>query len=149
MSLNDRAGQSADTPHHMPADAGVYKYKEKFFALHDKYEHASAIRRGHEAALAAAQAKLKDLQAECDMLLDTLATEPALLHYLEQMPPAAPAPAARPRHRPRPARTRAAPAASSSTSSAHAPAPSYHAAPVPVASGHGHAPQPPHVPHAK
>jgi len=64
------------------------QYKEKFHALREKFDHVTAIHRDHENELEAAQSKLKNLQAECDMLLDNIAMyEPYLTQYVDREQP--------------------------------------------------------------
>ncbi|KAF8587826.1 hypothetical protein K439DRAFT_1613985 [Ramaria rubella] len=93
LPINSPLSDSVE-PQHMQAEAT--QYKERFFALQERYERVSAIHRDHETAFETAQTKLKSLQAECDMLLDSIAThvpsQPTLLYWLDQVQGPRPAP---------------------------------------------------------
>ncbi|RDB18450.1 hypothetical protein Hypma_000263 [Hypsizygus marmoreus] len=65
------------------------RYKEKFLALRERYEHVNAVHDERVEALDLAAAKIKRLQQENDLLLDAIYTaSPTLIHLVT--PPAPP-----------------------------------------------------------
>ncbi|KDQ19447.1 hypothetical protein BOTBODRAFT_170549 [Botryobasidium botryosum FD-172 SS1] len=67
------------------------KYKDKFYTLREKYDVVNTARETHLREITLAQSKLKKLQAECDLLLDTIALsatgQPSLNTFLTQASP--------------------------------------------------------------
>ncbi|KAF8325399.1 uncharacterized protein EI90DRAFT_3072726 [Cantharellus anzutake] len=72
----------------MPSNPRVNKHKEKFYELRTKYENVSNINTQRQQELAASNAKLRKLQDECGVILDTMAfkaaSEPTLAPYLQR-----------------------------------------------------------------
>ncbi|EIN06202.1 hypothetical protein PUNSTDRAFT_54475 [Punctularia strigosozonata HHB-11173 SS5] len=65
------------------------RYKEKFHSLRERYDQVNAQHETYVRELATADAKMKRLQAECELLLDAVAlaapAQPTLMQYL--LPP--------------------------------------------------------------
>ncbi|KAF7794977.1 hypothetical protein EIP86_006120 [Pleurotus ostreatoroseus] len=86
LSVDTRVVQSSQ----MSAVQRGSRYKEKFQSLREKYEHVMSTHERYEKDLAVANRKLKDLQNECNLLLDAVDIavpgQPTLQHYLNYDP---------------------------------------------------------------
>ncbi|GJJ10426.1 hypothetical protein Clacol_004652 [Clathrus columnatus] len=71
------------------ARASGQSHKERYLGLQKKFDELAAKQKKNKAVLDIASSKLKSLQAECEMLIDSIAphvsTQPSLLHFLERM----------------------------------------------------------------
>ncbi|KAI0091430.1 hypothetical protein BDY19DRAFT_930455 [Irpex rosettiformis] len=66
------------------------KYKDKFLAMKERYEHVTSTHSKYERELAIANEKMRNLQNECNLLLDAVDIavpgQPSLMHYLQHDP---------------------------------------------------------------
>ncbi|KAI0339716.1 hypothetical protein BDW22DRAFT_1361294 [Trametopsis cervina] len=83
---------SKSTPTSVQVSSGprVTKHKEKFLAMKEKYEQVVATHEKYERELALANEKIRNLQNECNLLLDAVDIavpgQPTLMHYLQHDP---------------------------------------------------------------
>ncbi|KIJ65484.1 hypothetical protein HYDPIDRAFT_110574 [Hydnomerulius pinastri MD-312] len=75
-----------------PAQRSGTRYKEKFQALKERFDQVSAQREEYERDLELANARMRKLQAENDLLLDaisiTVPATPSLMHLIRPSPTA-------------------------------------------------------------